>query len=746
MGVARLRLTIENFDAQFRYQWYENNVPIPKENGKTFTTGILCEPVTYRVVASNPADEACATVKQLTVALTTPPGKPVVQGIQRCGPGNVTVKAAGITGSTIRWYNELMVFIGEGESLSISIAANTTLYASAVLNDCEGEKAAVTATVYTQSTAPSVVPVSRCGAGEVTLRATGLTSGAEYVWYEEATGGSPILVGQSLYVISNLEESTTLHVSARMQDTACESDRVAVQANIQPIPEKPQVENGFICNDFGSTVLQITNPIPEYRYEWYSSLPAIPSGKLAVGERLVTGQLFESAVYYVRAVSFGQCSSEFAKAEAIIVGQAPLDIGGDKTICRFAAPFNLQEDFPASSSEVFKEGGVFTGPGVLSGNRFSPGSLAAGSYEITYQNTSLGGCVVTGSRTITVTEGAGSPTITLPESQLQVCDSELPLDLSQFVGAYKGGVFSSSVEALNLSGNILGQTAAGSYEVSYEVEINGCTYRPSLTLDVLANQAAPPTILADQANYCPGEGVILTATTSGDAMSFQWLTSSNELVGSVAQLRLKAGELTEIYCQARDGNGCPSERVVYTFEVPQLPKDIQVSDSVIAQYEAVSFELETSDAISYAWQFEEGATSFQQNPTYFFNEAGVFNVFVAVGTASGCQDTLSTTIQVGAVTTDIVSALKKERKEGYQLYPNPFGTMIYVQTPRMLNKSIYWKVYDATGKVVASNQVLTFLGDTIPIHLRNLSSGIYSITLYEQATGAILTTQKIRRL
>jgi len=359
--------------------------------------------------------------------------------------------------------------------------------------------------------------------------------------------------------------------------------------------------------------------------------------------------------------------------------------------------------------DALKEGGVFTGPGVFSGNVFSPNSLPPGTYEIRYTNTDLGGCEVVGTRNVTIREGAGSASISLPANNVRLCSSDLPIDLSVFTGSFGGGSFSAIDNNVDISGTVMGETEAGNYGFTYTVEVNGCTYTPSLEVEVLENLADAPSVISDRNAYCPDDQVLLTA--SGNAANgYRWFDAGGRQIGEGGQLRFPASSTDVVLVGAVDVNGCPSELTETTLDVPNLPDSIMVSANIIQQYEAVSFTLDDSDAISYSWRFEEGkanATSAQQNPAYFFNEAGTFEVSVTVSTASGCERTLSTTIVVGEVETDIITSLGQGNMiDTPDVYPNPFDGKLEIDGVKSTKwKLADWRIYDAMGREVGSGRM-----------------------------------------
>jgi gliding motility-associated-like protein len=57
-------------------------------------------------------------------------------------------------------------------------------------------------------------------------------------------------------------------------------------------------------------------------------------------------------------------------------------------------------------------------------------------------------------------------------------------------------------------------------------------------------------------------------------------------------------------------------------------------------------DLTTFDPVSWAWDFGDGTTSNEQNPSYVYNEAGYYLVHLKVVTEYGCEDTVSYLVKV----------------------------------------------------------------------------------------------------
>jgi hypothetical protein len=79
-------------------------------------------------------------------------------------------------------------------------------------------------------TSPSVTGGTVCGAGEVTLSASGAVAGQNYNWYTTPTLGTAFQTGGSTAIVS-APSTTTYYVTIQDLGTGCESPRIPVVAN-----------------------------------------------------------------------------------------------------------------------------------------------------------------------------------------------------------------------------------------------------------------------------------------------------------------------------------------------------------------------------------------------------------------------------------------------------------------------------------------------------------------------------------
>ncbi|MBK9965891.1 MAG: hypothetical protein IPP07_13695 [Holophagales bacterium] len=129
--------------------------------------------------------------------------------------------------------------------------------------------------------APVAGSAARCGAGSLTITASGAGPGQDYRWYDAATGGTLLQSNGSTFTTGTISATTTYFASVYDPTTSCESDRTAVTAMVLSSPLAPTASNdGPVCD--GAT-LRLSSPvIPGATYSWtgpngFTSAEASPS-------------------------------------------------------------------------------------------------------------------------------------------------------------------------------------------------------------------------------------------------------------------------------------------------------------------------------------------------------------------------------------------------------------------------------------------------------------------------------------
>ncbi|MCG7859424.1 hypothetical protein MD537_20770, partial [Flavihumibacter sediminis] len=114
-----------------------------------------------------------------------------------CGAGEVTLTASGCNGGTLNWYDaaEGGNLVYTGDSYTVALTETTSFWVSCTsADDCVSPRAMVTGTIYDVPAAPGVDGDDNCGAGEVSLSASGCEGGT-LNWYDAAEGGNIVFTG-----------------------------------------------------------------------------------------------------------------------------------------------------------------------------------------------------------------------------------------------------------------------------------------------------------------------------------------------------------------------------------------------------------------------------------------------------------------------------------------------------------------------------------------------------------------------
>ncbi len=316
------------------YTWYAVPVggnPISGQFTSNFTSPVISQTTTYYV--STTGTGLCESARSPVIATINPiPQNPTTTDGNRCGPGSVNISANG-SGQSYKWYDVQVggtAISGQNTSnfSSPTISQTTTYYVSVVgTGNCESNRSAVVATINQIPQNPTTTDGNRCGPGTVNLSANG--SGQSYKWYDVQVGGTAIS-GQNTSNFSSptISQTTTYYVSV-VGPGNCESNRSAVVATINQIPQNPTTIDGNRC---GPGTVNLSANGSGQSYKWYD---------VQVGGTAISGQsssIFASPIlnqttnYYVSVVGTGNCESNRSAVVATInqIPQNPTTTDGNR--------------------------------------------------------------------------------------------------------------------------------------------------------------------------------------------------------------------------------------------------------------------------------------------------------------------------------------------------------------------------------------------------------------------------------
>ncbi|MDW8157773.1 MAG: hypothetical protein RML72_02715, partial [Bacteroidia bacterium] len=313
----------------------------------TYTTPVLSQSTTYYVEALT--NNGCrSTQRTPVVASINPlPGPPTINSVARCGGGTVTFTFSNFNNSIYRLYTVASggnaISTAQGNSFTVGPVAQTqTFYVERTdpTTLCTSLRSEVVATIHTVPGEPSVEPVSRCQAGNVTFTARmGTPAGSRIRIYTSASATSPLQsqVGPLAQFPILLNTTTTYYFSAFDDATGCESARTSAVATISPNPNAPVAASFQRCGA-GSVTISFTIPnarsgdkIMVYSNAALSQLVTESSN---LPFNFTTPQLTQNTTYYLRATNTtSNCISEVSTVTIQILPIPAAPIVTDLTRC-----------------------------------------------------------------------------------------------------------------------------------------------------------------------------------------------------------------------------------------------------------------------------------------------------------------------------------------------------------------------------------------------------------------------------
>ncbi|MEM9819539.1 MAG: S8 family serine peptidase [Bacteroidota bacterium] len=163
--------------------------------------------------------------------------------------------------------------------------------------------------------------------------------------------------------------------------------------------------------------------------------------------------------------------------------------------------------------------------------------------------------------------------------------------------------------------------------------------------------------------------------------------------------------------------------------VPIFVQSQSVSDLPVASFESVvadgsvDFTNNSSNGVSYLWQFGDGSTSTDESPVHVYAAIGTYEVILTTFGPEGCSDTEIREVVVETVT-DIseIEALNQ-----ISVFPNPTKNRLNISFDFDDPQEVEIAVVDVLGRVIKTNPRSRFLNEFIELDLADFSEGIYYV-------------------
>ncbi|QHT69893.1 S8 family serine peptidase [Rhodocytophaga rosea] len=267
-------------------------------------------------------------------------------------------------------------------------------------------------------------------------------------------------------------------------------------------------------------------------------------------------------------------------------------------------------------------------------------------------------------------------------------------------------------------------TIPGEYTIMLEVEnANGC--KDSFTRDiVVVNGRKSLKPLVSNINACRNESVQV-APGNGELFNFYTSLPLTSPVATGKTLELgQALKDTLLYVTCIDFL-YESEPVAVQIKVSGISANFQISKDTInlEQQEILNLTDKTSDAVKWLWQFGDGQTSTEQNPSHLYTETGEYTIILLSENASGCQDSHTAYITVVRTT-----GLAEELSKAIQIFPVPSTGKVYLKAEDKFSLLLpaQVQVISQLGQIVHEQ---TIYSANQTFDLTHLLKGVYMVRI-----------------
>ncbi len=530
--------------------------------------------------------------------------------------------------------------------------------------------------------APSVSNGSRCGPGVVELNATA-SAGDSVLWYEAATGGTPVHIGRR-FVTPALYAPTDYYATA-----------------YSSLVSGVHVGPGGVADGLNSSVAMQGlkfDALNTFRLDTISLVPKNGSaGDLYIKLLDAAGNVLQTKTIAVMSMTIN------------VLNRIPLGF-----VIPRGNDYQLVVDGPGGNIPIFQRSNVTFPVEVQGVLTVKEGVGTRNVWNYLKDWVISIGCESAVRVPVRATVNP-SPVISLSVGDTTICSG------ASFTVRVTSGNTGYTYEWMpgNITGNslLVSPTATTKYYLRAEDNsggvFNGCANSDSLEVTVLP---APVSFFnaGNENDFCYGtDSVMLDAF--GLASAYQWLRN-DQVVGGATSARYIARDsgsyrlvMTEGVCSDTSGSHLLN---VYPLPIPEIVRN--------------GAELTTSRSYkTYQWYWNGQAVPGATSSTYNVITEGEYAVAVTDhNDCEGMSSKVPGTISVG----------QYGAQAGITLYPNPVSDVIYIQAPVLVDVSLF----SIDGRLVKSKE------NAGSLSVSELSSGVYTLHVFSK-NGKLIKVERITK-
>lgn len=214
--------------------------------------------------------------------------------------------------------------------------------------------------------------------------------------------------------------------------------------------------------------------------------------------------------------------------------------------------------------------------------------------------------------------------------------------------------FSNLKWILGEGASISTTTAEGPFDVSYSTSgtktvvleafnDKGCSVIDTKVFTAVAKNT-PPLITANQTSYCVGDTIRMSTTLQSNA-TYRW-TGPNNFTSSEASIKIPVDVSSRagVYSLVITVDNCRRDTSNYVIPpIPEKPIAGFIAETIaeLPTSQTIKFLNTSIHADHYLWDFGDGSTSEETNPTHTYTSAGLFDINLTIFNSNACTQTVA---------------------------------------------------------------------------------------------------------
>jgi gliding motility-associated-like protein len=565
----------------------------------------------------------------------------------------------GTNGNINRWYDSSSGGTLLSESLTYTtppLVTGTDYWVASVngLTGCESFRRRARAIIHQVPDEPTVSDYQHCGSASLTLAAVTGGGGNTNRWYDAPAGGN-LLAEAASYATPVLSAPVSYWVSSYNDSTGCESARVPVNVQIDPIPDAPAVSDVRRC---GSGTLSLVSSIGNNgtRNQWYDA----PTGGTMIDTTITytTPYLVSSQTYWVSTLNqLSGCESSRTAVTAEIDPVPGYPQVFNVTHC--GPDTLLLISTPGTNGTINRWYDSLTGGNLLvQGNNYQTGYLTSTRryYVSSYNETT--GCESSRREVMAVILPVPGANTIIGPSVVGVNQTNVIYSVNYQPGSTYNWSIPPGMNLLLENQNfvIVEFPNMGNYNlVVTETNSVGCTGPPAIKPIEVRADVIVLDISTTQAEACVGTGLPLSVTPTGGTPSYTFAWSGD--VQYLSSVNTSNPVFTcpnpgqyQVSVTVSDINGHHAGDTIFVTVHPNPQARIILSDTVVCAGNDLLLNTEVNGGSgiynSFTWSGQTGPLSGTDIPNPVFNTylRGSYGLIITVEDSYGCKASDSVTV------------------------------------------------------------------------------------------------------